>query len=38
MIAPISSFVGTLAAVPRSFLTVLKAIEEKKAESAPAVV
>lgn len=38
MIAPISSFVGTLAAVPRSFLTVLKAIEEKKAESAPASV
>lgn len=36
MIAPISAFVGTLAAVPRSFLTVLKAIEEKKAESAPA--
>ena len=38
MIAPISSFVGTLAAVPRSFLTVLKAIEEKKAESAPVAV
>lgn len=38
MVAPISSFVGTLAAVPRSFLTVLKAIEEKKAESAPASV
>jgi large subunit ribosomal protein L10 len=35
MIAPISAFVGTLAAVPRSFLTVLKAIEDKKAESAP---
>lgn len=35
MVAPISAFVGTLAAVPRSFLTVLKAIEEKKAESAP---
>lgn len=35
MVAPIGAFVGTLAAVPRSFLTVLKAIEEKKAESAP---
>jgi len=37
--APVSAFVGTLAAVPRSFLTVLKAIEEQKAaatESAPA--
>ncbi|MDQ7782160.1 MAG: 50S ribosomal protein L10 [Desulfomonilaceae bacterium] len=36
--APVSAFVGTLAAVPRSFLTVLKAIEEQKAtagESAP---
>lgn len=29
-VAPVSSFVGVLAAVPRSFLTVLKAIEEKK--------
>ncbi|MFH1117552.1 MAG: 50S ribosomal protein L10 [Pseudomonadota bacterium] len=29
--APVSAFVGTLAAVPRSFLTVLKAIEEQKA-------
>jgi len=37
--APISAFVSTLAAVPRSFLTVLKAIEEQKAtpaELAPA--
>ena len=37
MIAPVSSFVGTLAAVPRSFLSVLKAIEQQKegaAESA----
>jgi large subunit ribosomal protein L10 len=33
MKAPIGAFVGTLAAVPRSFLTVLKAIEEKKAGS-----
>jgi len=30
MKAPVSSFVSVLAAVPRSFLTVLKAIEEKK--------
>lgn len=29
--APVSAFVSTLAAVPRSFLTVLKAIEEQKA-------
>ncbi|MCX5871985.1 MAG: 50S ribosomal protein L10 [Deltaproteobacteria bacterium] len=36
LVAPISAFVGTLAAVPRSFLTVLKAIEDKKGESAPA--
>ncbi|MGC8659377.1 MAG: 50S ribosomal protein L10 [Desulfomonilaceae bacterium] len=36
MIAPVSAFVGTLAAVPRSFLNVLKAIEEKKAGSVPA--
>lgn len=36
MIAPVSAFVGTLAAVPRAFLTALKAIEDKKAESAPA--
>jgi large subunit ribosomal protein L10 len=37
MIAPVGAFVSTLAAVPRSFLTVLKAIEESKnaaAESA----
>lgn len=34
MIAPLSSFVGTLAAVPRSLVTVLKAIEDKKAETA----
>jgi large subunit ribosomal protein L10 len=31
--APVSAFVGTLAAVPRSFLNVLKAIEEQKAAS-----
>jgi len=30
MMAPVSAFVGTLAAIPRSFLNVLKAIEEKK--------
>lgn len=30
MIAPVSSFAGVLAAVPRSFVRVLKAIEEKK--------
>jgi large subunit ribosomal protein L10 len=30
MMAPVSAFVNTLAAVPRSFLNVLKAIEEKK--------
>ncbi|MGC8603203.1 MAG: 50S ribosomal protein L10 [Desulfomonilaceae bacterium] len=35
MIAPVSAFVGTLAAVPRSLVTVLKAIEEKKGESVP---
>ncbi len=35
MLAPVSAFVGTLAAVPRSFLNVLKAIEEKKGESVP---
>jgi large subunit ribosomal protein L10 len=33
--APVSAFVGTLAAVPRSFLTVLKAIEDQKGSSAP---
>lgn len=33
MMAPVSAFVNTLAAVPRSFLNVLKAIEEQK--SAP---
>jgi large subunit ribosomal protein L10 len=32
--APVSAFVGTLAAVPRSFLTVLKAIEDQKSSSA----
>jgi large subunit ribosomal protein L10 len=32
LIAPVSSFVGTLAAVPRSLLNVLKAIEAKKKE------
>lgn len=30
MIAPVGSFVNTLAAVPRSFLNVLKAIEQQK--------
>ena len=30
MIAPVGSFVNTLAAVPRSFLNVLKAIEAQK--------
>jgi large subunit ribosomal protein L10 len=30
MIAPVSGFVNTLAAIPRSFLYVLKAIEEQK--------
>lgn len=30
MMAPVSAFVNTLAAVPRSFLTVLKAIEDQK--------
>lgn len=34
MLAPVSGFVGTLAAVPRSFLTVLKAIEDQKSSSA----
>ena len=33
MKAPVSAFVRTLAAVPRSFLTVLKAIEEQKSSS-----
>jgi len=33
MKAPVSSFVNVLAAVPRSFLNVLKAIEEKKGAS-----
>lgn len=36
MMAPVSAFVNTLAAVPRSFLTVLKAIEEKKTAPAEA--
>jgi large subunit ribosomal protein L10 len=37
MIAPLGALVGTLAAVPRSFLNVLKAIEnEKTASSEPA--
>jgi large subunit ribosomal protein L10 len=37
MMAPVSAFVNTLAAVPRSFLYVLKAIEEQKsAPSEPA--
>jgi large subunit ribosomal protein L10 len=30
MVAPISSFVGVLAAVPRSMVTVLSAIADKK--------
>jgi large subunit ribosomal protein L10 len=34
MMAPISAFVNTLAAIPRSFLNVLKAIEEKKQAAA----
>jgi len=33
MKAPVNAFVNTLAAVPRSFLTVLKAIEEQKSSS-----
>lgn len=33
-VAPVSSFVGVLVAVPRSFLLVLKAIEEKKGAAA----
>lgn len=33
MMAPVSAFVNTLAAVPRSFLTVLKAIEDQKSTS-----
>jgi len=33
MMAPVSAFVNTLAAVPRSFLNVLKAIEEQKTTS-----
>jgi len=33
MIAPVSAFVNTLAAVPRSFLNVLAAIEEQKGAS-----
>jgi large subunit ribosomal protein L10 len=33
MMAPVSSFVSVLAAVPRSFLTVLKAIEDQKKTS-----
>jgi large subunit ribosomal protein L10 len=36
MIAPVGSFVNTLAAVPRSLLNVLKAIEQEKANSAGA--
>jgi large subunit ribosomal protein L10 len=35
-VAPMTSFVGVLAAVPRSFLLVLKAIEEKKSAAADA--
>ncbi len=33
MIAPVSAFVNTLAAIPRSFLNVLKRIEEQKGAS-----
>jgi large subunit ribosomal protein L10 len=33
LIAPLGAFVGTLAAVPRSFLNVVKAIEEQKNSS-----
>lgn len=33
MMAPVSAFVNVIAAVPRSFLNVLKAIEEQKASS-----
>jgi len=33
MKAPVRAFVSTLAAVPRSFLNVLKAIEEQKTAS-----
>ncbi|MEW6351304.1 MAG: 50S ribosomal protein L10 [Thermodesulfobacteriota bacterium] len=33
LIAPVSNFVGTLAAVPRSLLNVLKAIEDKKKDT-----
>jgi large subunit ribosomal protein L10 len=33
MIAPVSAFVNTLAAIPRSFLYVLRAIEEQKSAS-----
>lgn len=38
MKAPVGAFVNTLAAVPRSLLNVLKAIEEKKGESGAAEV
>lgn len=37
MKAPVGAFVNTLAAVPRSLLNALKAIEEKKGESSEAV-
>jgi large subunit ribosomal protein L10 len=36
MIAPVGAFVNTLAAIPRSFLYALKAIEEKKTGESPA--
>ncbi len=36
--APVGAFVSVLAAVPRSFLNALKAIEEKKADSGEASV
>ena len=38
MMAPVSAFVNTLAAVPRSFLNVLKAIEEQKSASSGSAV
>jgi len=36
MLAPVSGFVNTLAAIPRSFLNVLKAIEDQKSGSSQA--
>ncbi len=37
MLAPVGAFVNTLAAVPRSFLNVLKAIEDQKSASSEPV-